>query len=299
MWAKNNPDVPKYLTDRQKEVISGWLLSDGNLSKYSSTGNARFSLSQSKFPRNKPERTETITWTFNELTPFSTRVSERICKPSKRVSKCTSRIEVWTCNHAAFTMLHQQWYQETNGKFVKHVPDNLSLTPLSLSLWAMGDGINRPKKRHYVFCTDSFTEHDVDMLIISLNKLGIKGTKFRHSSNGLRIGVSGDFNYYNLIKTIEPHTLSCFAYKADLSCYTKANYKTNEKIKVSEGHVDWIIEKWSMGYTTQAIASAFGCKFGINVSHGSISNALKKVNGAKNLKKGRKQKLDLSPIDYV
>jgi hypothetical protein len=282
------------LTTRQKEVLIGWLLSDGNMKKSypSQNANASFWLGQSKYPVGKPERTESIEWTFNELLPFSSIIAERKGK-SEGIHKIKQslRIICSTRNYPSLTEVYNEWYQTIDGKNVKIVPPTIRLTSLIVAVWAMGDGINRPNKRSYSFCTDSFSDVDKEILINSFrNELAIEAKLIERG----RIGIYGDENYLKLISCITPYILPCFYYKCDLSKYRSpiiGEERSYVKIKESEGHVDWIFAKKSENMTTQQIADSLYEKYGIEVSHGTISNVLKRnvIFTNTNLSKGKKR----------
>jgi hypothetical protein len=73
------------------------------------------------------------------------------------------------------TQLHNIWYKEINGKYIKKLPLNIEelLTPIGLAHWIMGDGYFNSNS--VTLCTDNFTKEEVLNIIKVLNnKFGIK-----------------------------------------------------------------------------------------------------------------------------
>lgn len=79
----------------------------------------------------------------------------------------------------AFLEFRRRWYAEdTNGKGIKRIPDNINLTSTTLLHWYLGDGNlkhdKRPAKRggrpSVRLCTNDFFREDIELLLEKLKK---------------------------------------------------------------------------------------------------------------------------------
>lgn len=82
----------------------------------------------------------------------------------KRTSKTYTSVVFNTYSLPCFNYYHDLFY--VNG--VKRIPDNIGelLTPIGLAYWAMDDGTKRSNQ--FIFCTDSYTLSEVELLILVL-----------------------------------------------------------------------------------------------------------------------------------
>jgi hypothetical protein len=89
------------------------------------------------------------------------------------------------------------------------------LTPLSLAYWLCDDGTFDKRRGVVKFCTESFSDSDVDLLLEVLsNKFGLKCRKDSHG-NGFRIIiVKSSLNQFR--ELVRPHLPSCMLYKIGL-----------------------------------------------------------------------------------
>jgi len=216
-----DPDaLPSVLTKRQIEILIGALLGDGYM-KITTGSNSEFSINQSKFPSNRPERTEFIDWIYNEMLPFSRNKYEKITKGgvlNGRNIKPIIAITFSSYCHSIFTTIRKEWYIEGKPIAKKVVPDNFKLTPLMVAVWAMGDGVNCPKSRRFAFCTNSFSLIEREMLVRKFkNDLGIDAYTVNDSEKRIYIRSS---SYIKFINIISCHVLKCFSYKCSLKEYT-------------------------------------------------------------------------------
>src|SRR5688500_17261752 len=116
------------LTQIQSEIIDGSLLGDGSIT-FTSSGKAVFSKKQ------KLSRREYLDWHCENIKPFSCKIYECDVKLNDKIYK---QAFYYTKASMKFAELRNKWYP--NG--VKIVPSDISLTPLSLSIWYFDDGSN-------------------------------------------------------------------------------------------------------------------------------------------------------------
>lgn len=112
---------------------------------------------------------------------------------------------------------HKKWY---NGSR-KIVPANISITPVVLANWFMGDGSSSrvtsfPRCVKVFIATSGFRQSEVCHLASLLALLGIKANvnaEVRDSKTYYRIGVQDKKSVNILMELIEPHVLPSYRYK--------------------------------------------------------------------------------------
>ena len=91
--------------------------------------------------------------------------------------------------HPDLYQQYQRWYKYREGKFIKAVPTDVRITPLSVVMWYCGDGsVVQPKDNSTIvlrLSTDGFTIDEVEYLVIKLKEVGIEC----HRNNDNRIVV--------------------------------------------------------------------------------------------------------------
>lgn len=117
----------------------------------------------------------------------------------------------------AISNLHQLWYKQIDGKFIKILPLKIEelFTPVALAHWIMGDGYFTDSS--VKICTDNFTEVEVLRLINVLTvKFGIKAFANKRSNpNGQimwRIRIS-KLSMDKLISLVSPYFIPEMLYK--------------------------------------------------------------------------------------
>jgi hypothetical protein len=89
------------------------------------------------------------------------------------------------------------------------------LTEISLAYWFMDDGSSKWKNKILAlrFCTDCFSESDIDMLInILKEKFDLNFTKTIHNKNKWRLYL-GTNDYIKIKNLIYPHIIPSMLYK--------------------------------------------------------------------------------------
>jgi len=178
---KKNPIRMKAL--KHSSILDGVILSDGSISREKKFSNSRFSVSQKK--SNEAFLDEIADYLEGYL-EFGVTWGDRDYF-DKRTGKIYEGWNIGTTNNGVFfTKLRKRWYR---GK-KKIIPNNLKLDAESLAWWFMGDGYNHDG-HHVRFATESFSNSDVNKLVLKLHKLGLKSAH-RVMTNGTpRLVLSG------------------------------------------------------------------------------------------------------------
>lgn len=185
----------------------GKLLGDGHLEKpKKSTFNSRLKIKQ------KEEHKEYVEQCYKKMHNYATKIyydgSVRIYKGIQK------KHFAWTFKSKClpyFTELRKIWYKD--GK--KILPDNLDqyFNAETLAYWYMDDGYVQISGKYIrcVFCTDNFTEKEIERLINILSNFDIKALKIKYR-NTFRIEIRKKevIKMFNLIKDYVPE---CMAYK--------------------------------------------------------------------------------------
>jgi ribosome-binding protein aMBF1 (putative translation factor) len=129
-----------------------------------------------------------------------------------------------------WTELGKKWYttELVNGRIKKIIPGDLKLTPLSLAVWYMDDGVNSSKDAQAKLCTNGFNNEEVIFLSeIMKRDLGIEGVKCRVKKHKEQFVIRiNRKQYFEFIEMIKPEVKwDCFQYKLDTSLYIKKDNK--------------------------------------------------------------------------
>lgn len=157
------PSVPASFSPVQEEMILGALLGDGCIYRRKETHRPYFSVQRTLGDK------EYSRWQVNILADFVVRFYD-----GDSFDVRTDKTYLWTkfITHRceAFVPLYQAWYP--HGK--KLVPEQLTLTPLSLAVWFADDGNVRagcsPWRLLLKLSTHGFCEEDVERLASMLRE---------------------------------------------------------------------------------------------------------------------------------
>lgn len=195
------------LDEKQKDILIGHLLGDGCLYPLPNSEKASLKVEQSL------KQKEFVDWLFKIFYDFiRTPPKEKhyICSTSKGVFQKNS-IYFNTLSFKLFYSFYKMFYQ--NKK--KVIPDNIEqlLTPLSFTVWFMGDGSVKSKECNgRILNTHGFTSSEIEKLVQILNlKFSLKAS-IRRQKDGLQIYISAK-SAENLHKLVSPHLLPSFRYK--------------------------------------------------------------------------------------
>lgn len=195
-----------YLSESILEATDGFLLGDGGIKphKGSTIQTARLSCGL--------EYEEFCQYMMSFFSSY---------KPSVFKQKCNSMNQgFYWCGQSKFHpdiyQQYQRWYKYRDGKFIKAVPTDVRITPLSVTLWYLGDGsVVHPKDNSTVMLrlsTDGFTIDEVEYLVLKLKEVGIEC--HRNKENRVQVKAKGIPAFFNFIGKESP--CSCYSYKYDL-----------------------------------------------------------------------------------
>jgi tRNA-binding EMAP/Myf-like protein len=176
----------------QMEVLKGKMLGDGCLSNKSvSFGH-------------KKEHEEYLDYTLNMLGDVAGNKQKNVIS-GYGTEMCRAR----SISHCSINEYFSKWFYEND----KIVPFGLNLSPISLAFWYMDDGnlaTNEGQEDRASFATNGFNETSINNLLISLEKMGIKGVKYE--SKGWRIRLNAD-EAEKMFVLIAPYIPNCMKYK--------------------------------------------------------------------------------------
>jgi len=269
-------DLPDF-TPIQIEVINGSLLGDGGIHMScdyeKNNKNGSFKKTQSRLSIHGESKLPYLTWHQSILLPYESKIKSRTQKAKfKFYDQKEKMLECYvfrTISHSRFTELNYKWYIKPKDKRVKIVPNDLTLTPLTLAVWFCDDGINDAKRRQAIICTDGFSFLECELLLSLLsNNLGIKARIIKYQKHP-RIMVAPS-SYLDFIKLIQPYFIwPCYQYKVSLANYKHpalGEFHRNSKLSLKE--VEQIFELKKVGMFQSEIAKKFG------VSASAVCNIL-------------------------
>tara|TARA_Y100001936_G_C16077983_1_gene675426 strand:- start:467 stop:1426 length:960 start_codon:yes stop_codon:yes gene_type:complete len=164
-----------------QETIDGLVISDASLRLRHANGNATFSITSKH-----KSVCEKIANTFlmHGITGIVTQHNPG--KDMKEAGHKGWKFE----SHVAegiFTDLYHKWYPNN----IKHIPNDLNLTPTVLAFCIIGDGHNKPDSRsqRIILCLESFPKDELDDLVVKLKELGIESAHVTRIRDGQTNGV--------------------------------------------------------------------------------------------------------------
>ena len=208
-------------------VLTGTMLGDGSI-RYSNfrrdgraSGNPRFEISMSTFALPYIQYLITVLNTFvgcSALRPWPNPTNP------KHTGKLPTQYNFNSHTHIVFAALHQLWYRwdDSNNRFERAVPSlellTLMFTAEALAHWIMQDGYGEWAKSNYIllFCTESFTRADCEVLVRLFHTLGIIATLKRRNAekDRYRIRISSH-SIKNVRELVAPYMIAQFMYKID------------------------------------------------------------------------------------
>lgn len=143
------------LTPLEQEVVEGAMLGDGHLEKHKNGISACLRYcSKSK---------QHIEYINNYMVKYSSGIKyQEYC--DKRTNKIYTKYSMRTKSNQGFTQLYDKWYINQ----VKHIPNNLILTPLICLIWYIGDGsLNNNKNSQLIkLSTHCFLKEEQEQILL-------------------------------------------------------------------------------------------------------------------------------------
>lgn len=156
-WSKSKTIMN--LNDEMLQIIDGSMLGDGCLYLHKHCTNALFAYASKSY-----QHVEYVTKPFMEYS-YNEGIKEVVVH-DLRTNKDYKRYTFRTVVSETLTDQYNRWYK--NG--VKHIPDDLVLTPLTCLIWYIGDGClsgsNKTTSQEIKFATDCFEKDELEKIIL-------------------------------------------------------------------------------------------------------------------------------------
>ena len=249
------------LTEKQKEVLDGALLGDGCLYLHTNGKNAQFTyLSKSR------EHVEYVGKYFQEY--WSGEGIKDTSYIDERTNKKYFRSQIKTYTNETFTEQYNRWYR--NG--IKHLPQDLVLTPLICLIWYIGDGgICHANRTEYIkLSTQCFSKDEQETILLpQLIQFEASLMKTDNEQYFIYIPRRKEKEFLDYIGKCP---FNDYMYKWEITLYK------NTKPKSHKEHEIEFCEMYKNGMTYYAIAKHFG------IEPNAVKYYLKKHNLYQNLK---------------
>jgi hypothetical protein len=169
------------LTQRQREIIDGLMLGDGNLSIGKKAKNPRLRINRSY------KDFEYAKWINHEFADYCSDNSLKISNVyDDRYKKNYKRIAFTSLRSKDFLESYERWY--ING--IKCIPKDLDLSPLTMAIWFADDGYIGQRFKNGItsgfeisFSTCSFSQKENEFLLNKINQIYGKGLRVYYKDN--------------------------------------------------------------------------------------------------------------------
>lgn len=209
------------ITGDLKEIFDGLMLGDGGLHSARVKKTATLTVAQTESRKEWLFDLQKKFETLGIPTTFSLNGKERdaIGINGKKIHiKKSYRIQ--TAHFVDFRTEMKKWgYFNTETKGKNSIPENVSITPLSLALFYMGDGslveMRKGKKDYRMqFSTQCFNKKDINILIQKINKqYGWHCLLGKHPCGRFVMNMYRWREIIQFLKLTKPHMVNCFDYK--------------------------------------------------------------------------------------
>lgn len=203
---RNNPrrfsSIPG-LSEIQKEFVVGSLLGDGNL--HYRSGN-RSTSCRLRFCHSI-KQIEYLIWKKSLLGDLA----QQDLNINRQKGRNSTACVIQSITHSDFINYYNVFYYDGT----KVIPGNIEemLTDFGLAIWFMDDGWRDRECRKAIFCTDSFTLSENEILQDALlSKFNIRTRITKSGKKHHRLHVYGD-NVDILTEIIKPHIIPSMLYK--------------------------------------------------------------------------------------
>jgi len=200
------------LTNSAKEFLEGELLGDGHLGTLN-----KFSAC---FVRGSKHKSY-LEWWSKKLAFFGISQSGKINKLKSRFpgySETYINFHYHSKTYVELKDFHKRWYRKAGKnekyrtgrqrRYIKIVPEDLKLTPLTCLMWYIGDGCLGKDCDGITLCTQGFERNEVGFLVEKLNGLGFKASQQRSNVIWISLLSTKDFLDY-----IGSCPVKCYEYK--------------------------------------------------------------------------------------
>lgn len=209
------------LNHHSVQVIEGGLLGDSSMWSYNWHSNLSYPML-----KRKNKHLDHVQYVATEMGISHSRIKSEIAKLNGKKYK---HYVFKTLVHKELLSMYRKWYPSENN-FVKSVPSDFVLTPISLLHWYMDDGTSsyrirsepqyksgewkqRVKSIRLSFCSESFTRSENEFLVEQLKKLGVTAQVIPYpSGTGWRIKIPSS-KTHDFFDVIGPCPVSSLAYR--------------------------------------------------------------------------------------
>lgn len=244
-WCVSTTEIP--MTDEMKQILDGAMLGDGSLYKHKHSVNAQFCYASKSYQH--------VDFVVNKFIDYAN--SERIKHISifdKRTKKTYERYSFRSVVSPTFKKEYDRWYK----KGVKHIPNDLVLTPLVCLIWYIGDGSllgnSKNASQEIKISTNCFNKEELERIVIPQLK------EFNPYLSFAGISSNGKEQYVIKIRPKEK-AIKFLDYigKCPFQDYQyKWNIKERKVPSYIDDHKKWIeLYQSGIGYTK--IAEEYGC----------------------------------------
>ena len=181
------------LSEQEKDVLSGMLLSDMHIERGAFQGRFTFGVLHEEFANAIRENLKSATWGC--LYPYKPKNSPNL----NFFCKSAFSIQIFD--------LHKMWYREKT----KIVPPELNvISPLTLYWWYLGDGYVCKNRDQIALCTDAFSKSENERLCSILNQTYDLNLRVDAKN---RISMYGKNNIHQFLGVIGEPKVKCYEYK--------------------------------------------------------------------------------------
>lgn len=232
-------------SQEQKQVLNGAMLGDGCLYLNKNGINAQFIYgSKSK---------QHVTFVGNFFKDFwSGQQIKDLSYNDKRTNKTYFRSVIKTYTNSSFTEEYYRWYINN----IKHIPNDLVLTPLTCLIWYIGDGgiCHNPRSEYIKLSTQCFTKEQQQRILLP------QLSSFEASLMKADIGKNNQQQYFIYIPHRQEENFLHFIGQCPFSDYDYKWQVTPYKNKMPQNHTDKeqiFCELYNQGETYYQIAKRF------------------------------------------
>jgi len=185
-----------YLTEEIIEMVDGFLLGDGHISKNNTVARLSCGLQYEEFAK----------YLMKGFQSYSTSVDRYKDAGMSSGFQWQGR----TRFHPDLFLQYQRWYHDSK----KQPPNDVRITAKSVMMWYLGDGsiVHGKNTVTLRLATDGFLPEKVEFLAEQLNSAGI--TCYRNNDNRVQINAIGVPAFFDFIGKESP--VECYRYKFNL-----------------------------------------------------------------------------------
>ena len=242
------------------EVLDGLLLSDASLVLTGSRKSAALHMEQHPRRQEWLEVVQRVLATTGVVSAIRPSAHGPATFPGGRVvAGWRNYVYLRTRSYAELATERARWYVAVGAK--KRVPHDVRITPRSVAHWFCGDGHGGDSSGVIGFCTNGFSEDDVEFLIERLmTNLGVYTTKYRQRQGQWHVKLSRKDAAFKLAEIVRPYLPDCFLYKLQSVRLPQAR---SARRALSAQRISAIRERFLCGAQISVLAHEFGVSWDV------------------------------------